>query len=64
MDKITNEQAVDIIAGEGFEYAVCYYCNGKDMEDPKTAQLWDEAQRAINEARYRLAKHLEVDDFE
>lgn len=51
----TNGYAVDIIEGEGLDYAVRHYIDGSAFKDPETASLWTEAGQALN----ALVEHLE-----
>lgn len=51
----TNGEAVDIIENEGLGYAVQHYISGDAFADPKTARLWNDADRALA----TLVTHLE-----
>lgn len=53
--KYNNEQAIEIIQGEGLGYAVTDYCRGDNFEDPETVQLWNAARRSLRD----LCEYLE-----
>ncbi len=48
-DKYTNGDAVDIIENEGVGYAVQHYISGDSFKDPKTAELWNAANKALTD---------------
>lgn len=45
----TNGDAVDRIEQEGIGYAVRHYCDGSYFKDPVTADLWNKAEKALND---------------
>jgi len=57
---LSNYEACQIIANEGIGYAVQRYVSGNEFKDHKTAELWDEADNALE----NLLQHLDYDNFE
>jgi len=44
----SNSRARDIIDNEGVGYAVTSYCSYVEFSDPKTRELWKQADNALN----------------
>ena len=53
---ISDERAKDIISNEGIGYAIRQYCHSTDMINPVTAELWLNANLAIQ----KLENHLKI----
>ncbi len=49
MDKVSNEQVVEIIETEGLGYAIGEYLNADNIEDETLATMWEEAQNLLHE---------------
>lgn len=48
-EKKSNGYAADTIANEGAEYAVRHYCSGEIFKDPRTTELWNAAEKSLND---------------
>lgn len=61
--KCTNLYVAERIEQEGLDYAVRHYMSSDNFEDRKTAELWDAAEKALNDLMTHLvnngAKFLE-----
>ena len=57
-DKYDDFEVRDIVENEGLDYAVRHYMTADHCENPKTAELWGAAEKALN----TLAKHLHLDE--
>ena len=52
---LTNEEVAQIIENEGMGYAIMWYLNAVNIEDPKLASLWQQTSVLLR----KIEKHLE-----
>lgn len=57
--KMTIEEVRDKVESEGLGYAIAEYMKGDSIADPKLADLWDEAARAIAAVDAYIEEHAE-----
>lgn len=58
MDKMNDIEVRERVEQEGLDYAVRHYMDGRSIQNPVTAQLWDNAAAALN----ALAEYLHLED--
>lgn len=63
-DLKTNGYAVDTIEDEGLDYAVRHYIGGSAFKDPTTAELWDNAAKALHALVDYLKAETGREDFD